>query len=455
MTKSPYEITNIRMFIAFRVFFNSRFYYPVFTILFLDYGLTLEQFALLNTVWAVTIVLTEVPSGALADLMGRKRLLVLTSLLMIVELSVICFVPIANITLVFWAFLINRILSGLAEAMASGADEAIAYDSLLAEGNKEDWPNVLSVQMRLKSLAGIISMALGALLYDPNMVNRMIGFLGGEAIYTQQITMRIPVYLTLGLGFFSLYTTLRMKDVADESQYQKPEISLSTMIDAGRVTLNAGKWILATPFALAVILFAMLYDHVLRMIITLTSQYFRQIALPEASFGFIMAALSLLGLAIPKLAEFMVNRYTPVQNCLWLALITMCALAGLTGFVPYFGIIPIALVMVGLMLTAFFTSHYLNAITSSAQRATVLSFKGLAFNLAYGLVGVLFAILMQYQRNAVVQNQPNLTEQLIENEAFRSTIFWSPWYGAILTILLIGYTMKLLAGSDMHRTIQK
>ena len=41
---SPFSIANIRLFIAFRIFFNSRFYYPVFTILFLDYGLSIEQF---------------------------------------------------------------------------------------------------------------------------------------------------------------------------------------------------------------------------------------------------------------------------------------------------------------------------------------------------------------------------------------------------------------------------
>jgi len=42
----------------------------------LDYGLTLPQFAILNAVWAVSIVLLEVPSGALADRIGRKRMVV-------------------------------------------------------------------------------------------------------------------------------------------------------------------------------------------------------------------------------------------------------------------------------------------------------------------------------------------------------------------------------------------
>lgn len=39
-------------------------------------------------------------------------------------------------------------------------------------------------------------------------------------------------------------------------------------------------------------------------------------------------------------------------------------------------------------------SHYLNAITDSARRATVLSFKGLVFNLGYGALGLLFAGLV-------------------------------------------------------------
>ena len=72
---SPFAIRNVRLFIAFRVFFNSRFYYPVFTILFLDFGITIQQFALLNVVWAATIVLAEVPSGALADIWAEKRCL--------------------------------------------------------------------------------------------------------------------------------------------------------------------------------------------------------------------------------------------------------------------------------------------------------------------------------------------------------------------------------------------
>ena len=429
---SPFQITNVRLFIAFRVFFNARFYYPVFTILFLDYGLSIEQFSILNTVWAITIVCAEVPSGALADLLGRKRLLVLTSILMIVELSVIAFIPIANMTLVFWAFLINRVLSGLAEAMASGADEAIAYDSLKEEGDPEQWPRVLSVQMRAKSLAGFISMTVGALVYDPAVMNRVVGWFGFNTTITQQDSMRFPIYLTLCLALLAFWSTIRMQEKENSIANGSDPVSLATVLQAARHTWQAGIWILQTPFALAIILFAMMYDHVLRLVITLNSQYLRLIELPEASFGIIMALLSLLGLLVPRVAEYMVERFSPLQNTAWLALITLLTLWSLTAFLPYFGVIPMAFVMIGLMLTAFFTSHYLNQVTPSEKRATVLSFKGLAFNLAYGLIGIFFALLINQLRNSTKALQPGWSAEQIGNEAFRMSFSWFPWYAAIL-----------------------
>ena len=43
---------NWRRFVLFRVFFNSRFYYPVLAVLFLDLGLSATEYTLLNFAWA-------------------------------------------------------------------------------------------------------------------------------------------------------------------------------------------------------------------------------------------------------------------------------------------------------------------------------------------------------------------------------------------------------------------
>lgn len=423
-----YAMPNIRLFIAFRVLFNARFYYPVFTVLFLDYGLSLEQFAVLNTVWAATIVLAEVPSGALADLLGRRVLLIATSLLMIAEMALIAFVPLGNPRLVFWAFLGNRVLSGLAEAMASGADEALAYDTLVAHGKAAVWPKVLEMQMRAQSVGYIFAMTAGALVYDPEAVNRVIGWLVPGVSVTLQDTMRYPLYLTLLFGLLALAATWRMREPEGVAGQAGPRAATTTLRAGIRLIFQAGKWILATPMVLAVILFATVFDHTLRMLATLTSEYYRLIGLPEASFGLLGSAAAVLGLFVPRLARIMAERLPPGGNALALGCLSLASLSLLPLFIPYFGALPMMLVFTGLTLTSYFTSHYLNALTDSAQRATVLSFKGLVFNAAYGCIGLIYAGVIQVLRHDRTGLHPDWAPNLIADQAFKEAMFFFPLY---------------------------
>ena len=73
---------------------------------------------------------------------------------------------------------------------------------------------------------------------------------------------------------------------------------------------------LRTPFALATLLLTMSMDHTLRMLATLTSPYYRLIGLPNSSFGLIGSAIAVLGLAVPRLARLMVERFPPACNAL-------------------------------------------------------------------------------------------------------------------------------------------
>jgi len=433
----PLALPTIRRFIAFRVLFNARFYYPVFTILFLDYGLSVEEFALLNSVWAGTIVAAEVPSGVLADLLGRKRLLVATSLLMVMEMAVIALVPLGNDRLVFAAFFLNRVLSGLAEAMASGADEAIAYDTLVQAGLERQWPRVLDVQMRFRHAGYVVAMTVGALLYDSSSVNRILALLDVPLSVGQQTSMRFPVLLTLVLALACCLVTLGMREplrqVPDNFSGQERWQRVRT---AWLLTLGAGAWILRTPFALAVILLGMSLDHVLRMEVTMTSQYFRLIGLPEASFGIIGSGIALMGLVLPRLARGMVHRFSAAFNLTVVVVLALAALGGMSLFLPRIGILPVVLVFAALMLTSFFTSHYLNRVTSSDHRATVLSFKGLAFNAAYGLIGLLYAGLMERLGLEMAARLPLLSPARIDDLAFRASLAWFPGYLGLVLVLV-------------------
>ena len=451
--KSPFAIRNVRMFIAFRVFFNARFYYPVFTILFLDFGLTLSQFAVLNAVWAATIVLLEVPSGALADTIGRRNLLVGAAGLMVLEIAVLLLAPVGKTDWVFYAFLINRILSGTAEAAASGADEAIAYDALKEEGRVEDWGRVLEWQMRMKSLAFIAAMSIGAAVYDPDLMQRLAHWVGMDVAWSQETTLKFPVFLTFGMAVMALWTTLRMREEtgSDERTCEERKPCGRSILAAFKLTIRAGAWIVQTPFALVVILFGLLFDHIIRMVMTMASQYYRLIDLPEASFGLIGSGLAVLGIFIPRLARHMAEKRTAAYNLGVVGILTLAGLAGMTFFLPVFGLIPVVLLSGVSYLTAFFISHYLNRMTASDQRATVLSFKGLSFNLAYGIIGLAYSLLIAMLRSDIMDTQAGLSGAVIENMVFIKSIAWFPGYFAAVTIPLLVFAYRHLRRAGTQR----
>ena len=426
-----FSIPNIRLFIAFKVFFNSRFYYPVFTILFLDFGLTVAQFSILNAVWAATIVLAEVPSGALADIIGRKQLLVFATSIMMIEIGIISFVPKTDPDIIFIVFLINRVLSGLAEAAASGADEAIAYDSLAAKGDPGQWGRVLEILMRFQSIGFIIAMSVGAAIYDPNLLEKICRFFGFTLSFSQETTMRFPLYLTFILAICAFITTLRMEDPEPTAS----DTESAPVRQAFGLTIKAGLWILKTPFALSVILFGMLFDGIIRMTITLSSQYYRMIELPESTFGIIGSVVAMFGLVIPKMAKKIAENHSP-SYALWLTtFLTATGLITMSFFWPYAGLIPALITFCTMYFIGFFVSFYINQITSSAQRATVLSFKGLAYNISYGVLGVLYALLLKIKKQG-------LTSEDIENTVFVDTFSGFPitfivWFFIVLGIYMM------------------
>jgi len=433
---SPFAIRNIRLFILFRVLFNARFYYPVFSILFLDFGLSLSQFAILNAVWAATIVLCEIPSGALADSIGRRNLLVFAACLMVLEITLWAFVPRGNPTLLFWVFVLNRILSGMAEAAASGADEALAYDSLQKQGNSEDWGRVLERQIQFQSAGFVIAMTLGGILYDPNLLQRLFDWAGLAIIITSETTLRLPIYLTLISAVLVLLTTLGMREV-EATQEGATEDNQASLRSTFLLIWQAGRWIFKTPFVLAVMLFGLLGDSVVRMLLTMSSQYYRIIDIPAALFGVIGSLVALLGFVVPGLARRLSEHHSPGFNLMVTAGLILVGLSGLCFVWPWYGLVPAMLLFSCMYLISFFLSNYLNQATSSRQRATVLSFKGLFLNLGYGGVGLLYALLLKFLNHQVATQHPEIAEENLKNLVFTASLPWFVGYFLCLLLILV------------------
>ena len=425
--------SNVRNFIAFRIFFNARFYYPVFAVIYLDFGMTLEQFAILNSIWAASIILAEVPSGALSDMIGRKKMIVAAGIFMVIEMVVWGFAPTSDLDLLFWILAINRILSGLAEAAASGADEALVYDSIDEAGKKEDWAKILQKVTRWQSFAFMIALLTGGIIYDPDVMNQACAFLGFENSLTQQDTMRWPILLNLVTAVLTLLSACALR----ETENYQSKSDFLPLRAAFSQTWNVALWIARTPFALLVILAAATVDSVIRMFITMNSEYYRLISYPEVAFGIIGAVIALQGMVVARISREMTERFGPNQNFLIISVLALLSFIGIRFFIPHFGVIFSMLLFAAMGMTGFCTSYYLNKTADKSIRATLLSFKGLALNLGYGGIGILYALLVvSLRKDSNLANDSGLL--------FQAAADWfAPWFAiTFIGMLLCNWKLR-------------
>jgi MFS family permease len=370
--------------------YNARAYYPVMTVLVLDLGLTLDQFILFNAVWAATILLLEVPSGALADTLGRRRLIIVAAILMMGEMALLLFAPAGGGGLLLGMYALNRVLSGTSEAAASGADQALAFDTLVEHKEEHLWDDVLATAMRWRSIGFFIAMTMGALVFDERFLNSIF-----HADLDRSLTLRFPLAIVFLQSIACFVIALRMREPLREDDSTS---SLRERIGAAvRVTLRAAGWVIKTPLAFCIILGGLLIDSIARNFATIGSEYYRLIGLSPWTYGFIGSTVAVFGFFVPSLAKRMAQRFGPITNLAFLAgFVLICLLAVAPGW-HLFGVIPAMLMLAVLGWLDFLTSRTLNKLTESKQRATVLSVKGLAFNVGFGAVSIAFGVLMARQ----------------------------------------------------------
>lgn len=126
----------------------------VWVLFLLERGYSLAQVGIAEGVYHVTSMIFEVPSGMVADLFGRKRTLIFSGL---AGMGSGIFMALDGWD--GWIYL-GMIFSALSLNLASGTEEAITYDSLLAAGRAEEYKRVRSAM----SVIGRISSALSCTL---------------------------------------------------------------------------------------------------------------------------------------------------------------------------------------------------------------------------------------------------------------------------------------------------
>ena len=462
---------NPSRFIWFRIFFNCRFYYPVYAIMFLDFGLNEEQFAYLNVAWALAIVILEVPSGALADQFGRRTLVVAAAIMMVVEMSVLMLMPVVDLATgsgdaetvknaVWWLFVIfciNRVVSGAAEAAASGADEALAYDSLPETERESIWSRLTVKLLKWQSLGFIAVTLIGAAVYDPDVVNRVADWIGVDRHFTQAETLKNPIYLTFGMALGALVMAWRLHE--PKTLLPDCELPLGESIRKSfRRTFAAGGWILRTPVVLMLMLVGLFYDSIIRLYYTVGSIWMEVIGYEPRWFGLIAVAGSVVGILAASLGGRLVERRSPSFNFGLVTILVLIGLLSLAFPIRYWSVAFLPALWLSMRLLHLFLSNFLNRVIPSESRATMLSFRGLTMNLSYGLVTWFYGMQTAFLRNrAGTENLETLSPA--EREAARQAVFTEAisWWWVYFLVVVVGlyFFRRLKLGKSWNELLAK
>lgn len=144
----------------FKFFDDFILIYPLYAVMFADFGMQPWQVATLLTVWSTTAFLLEVPSGVWADKYSRKNILFVGQLIR--SLGYASWLLFPN----FWGFLVGFVLWGTKSALTSGTFQALIYDELKLFNKEKEFTKILG---RTKTIS-FISILVASALASPSIL---------------------------------------------------------------------------------------------------------------------------------------------------------------------------------------------------------------------------------------------------------------------------------------------
>ncbi|WP_338040838.1 MFS transporter [Nocardiopsis baichengensis] len=130
--------------------------YPLYVLLFADSGLSAAQISTLLIIWSLTAFGLEIPTGVLADLVPRNRLLGAAPLLSAAGFALWTFFP------AYPSFAAGFALWGTGEAIASGTRQALVYDELERVGAAGSYARLIGRSRALGTTAVVAASAVAA-----------------------------------------------------------------------------------------------------------------------------------------------------------------------------------------------------------------------------------------------------------------------------------------------------
>ncbi len=344
---------NIWKSYVFQMLRGLFFSVPVMVLFWQDNGLSLTEIMILQSLFSIAIVLLEVPTGYFADVFGRKKSLIYASLF-----SFFGFV-IYSLGYNFYQFLAAEILLAFACSFMSGADSALLYDTLkdLKKENlyKKIWGNILSYGFASIAFASVIG-----------------GFVG-------KINLRWTIYLTVPFMAMLIPLAFSLKEPKRHKTIFKKGyiLELFKTIKYAIIKNKKLKWLVV-------------YSGVLlgfnSAAIWLYQPYFKISGLDIVYFGIVFAFFNIVAAISSKYAHKIEGVIGQKSSLVSLVLITGISYLLMSNFIYIFSFSFAFLQQFVRGFSKPIIEDYINKLTSSEIRATVLSVQNMSYKFFYAAI---------------------------------------------------------------------
>ncbi|MCU1441026.1 MAG: transporter [Rhodoglobus sp.] len=344
----------------------ASFIWGVNTLFLLDAGLTnLEAFAA-NAFFTLGMVVFEVPTGVIADTVGRRASYLLGTL--VLSAATVLYWLMWVWSAPFWAWALASVLLGLGFTFFSGAVEAWLVDALRASNYKGELEPVFSKGM----IVGGIAMLAGSVL-------------GG--VVAQFTNLGVPFLLRAGiLALMLVVAFFAMRDIGFTPDRSEGPLKAVRTVLKGSLRHGLGNppvryLMLAAPFTagVGIYVFYALQPYLLELWGDPKAYSIAGLA------AAIVAGSQIVGGFLAPLARRLFKKRTTVL--IIAGIVGVCLLLAL-GFTTNFWIALVILTVWGVASSIDdpIRRAYLNGLIPSNQRATVLSFESLMGNV--GGIGI-------------------------------------------------------------------
>jgi MFS family permease len=138
---------------------------PIITIYMLSKGLSIAEIFTLQAIFGLMLAALELPTGAISDLVGRKKTIILSFFFYAIGLTLYGFVAAT-----FYGFLFAEAFFAVGSALLSGTDSAFLYDTLKKLNRVSEYKKIYSNANAFYLLIGAAFLIIGGFLASISLV---------------------------------------------------------------------------------------------------------------------------------------------------------------------------------------------------------------------------------------------------------------------------------------------